>query len=145
MIDELKVVSDIGTLNSLRDEVYENARAHGFHDVGRTVGDGLMLICTEASEAFEAYREGGKLAEMRYECKHPDGDCSEDKLPRCPVKDNAREIFLHKPVGVPSEIADIIIRCLDFAGEHGIDIGSAVREKMEFNRTRPFKHGNKAL
>jgi NTP pyrophosphatase (non-canonical NTP hydrolase) len=137
-------MNDVETLNRLRDEVYANAKAHGFHDVGRTVGDGLMLICTEASEAFEAYREGGKPAEMRYECKHPDGDCAEDASERCPGADD-RAAFLHKPVGVPSEIADIIIRCLDFAGEHGIDIGRAVRQKMEFNRTRPFKHGGKTL
>jgi len=133
-------------LNDLRDEIYENAKAHGFHDVNRTVGDGLMLISTEVAEAYEAFREGAKLAEMRYECKHPDGDCGEDLLPRCPVEEDAeREIYLHKPVGVPSEIADIVIRCLDFSGEHGIDIESAVREKMEFNRTRPFRHGNKVL
>jgi NTP pyrophosphatase (non-canonical NTP hydrolase) len=132
------------TLNDLRDEVYENARAHGFHDVGRTVGDALMLITTEVGEAYEAFREGAKLAEMRYECKYPGDDCGEDGLLRCP-DGNEREVFLHKPVGVPSEIADVIIRCLDFAGEHHIDIERAVREKMEFNRTRPFKHGGKVL
>lgn len=123
------------TLNDLRDEVYENARAHGFHDVGRTVGDGLMLICTEVSEAFEAHREGAKISTMHYECRHPKGDCGNDRDVLC-VDDS-----LHKPVGVPSEIADIIIRCLDFAGEHGIDIERAVREKMAFNKTRPFRHG----
>lgn len=137
-------------LNTLRDEVYENAKVHGFHEVKRTVGDGLMLICTEASEAFEAYREGGKLAEMRYECKDPKGDCGEDRSPLCHLDDWDRATLgsdarLHKPVGVPSEIADIIIRCFDFAGEHGIDIERAVEEKMAYNKSRPFKHGGKVL
>jgi NTP pyrophosphatase (non-canonical NTP hydrolase) len=108
------------SLNALRDAAYENAKAHGFHEVKRTVGDAIMLIVTEAGEAFEAYREGAPVNEMRYE---PNG----------------------KPVGVPSEIADIIIRCLDFSGEYGIDIERAVLEKMKFNLSRPFKHGNKAL
>lgn len=133
-------------LNKLRDEIYENAKAHGFHDVKRTVGDGLMLICTEAAEAFEAYREGAKVAEMRYECKHPKGDCGDDRLPCCDSHlDDGSAVCLHKPVGVPSEIADIIIRCLDFAGEYAIDIERVVNEKMAYNKTRPFKHGNKAL
>lgn len=127
------------TLNVLRDEVYENAKAHGFHDVGRTVGDGLMLICTEASEAFEAYREGGKLAEFLYD---PGTWGSAVELSREP---SGKDGKLYKPVGVVSEIADVIIRCLDFAGEHDIDIERAVREKMAYNKTRPFKHGNKAL
>jgi len=132
------------TLNVLRDEVYENARVHGFHDVERTVGDSLMLITTEVSEAFEAYREGSRPAEMFYECKNPKGDCDHDRSSRC-YPDDGSDACLHKPVGVPSEIADVIIRCLDFCGEHGIDIERVVLEKMEFNRSRPFKHGGKVL
>lgn len=132
------------SLNGLRDEAYGNAKAHGFHDNGHTVGDGLMLITTEVGEAFEAFREGAKPAEMRYECRHPKGDCGHDGSPRCWPDDGSGDCS-HKPVGVPSEIADIIIRCLDFSGEHGIDIGRAVLEKMAHNKSRPFKHGNKAL
>src|SRR5277367_4101704 len=122
--------ADAKTLTTLRDEAYENARAHGFHDVNRTVGDAMMLLCTEVVEAFEAFREGAPLNEMKYEgsdvFKGSDGK-------------------LHKPVGVPSEIADIVIRCFDFCGEHNIDLERVVLEKMAFNRTRPFRHGNKAL
>jgi NTP pyrophosphatase (non-canonical NTP hydrolase) len=132
------------SLNVLRDEIYANAKAHGFHSVGRTVGDSLMLITTEVSEAFEAYREGAKVAEMRYECKNPKGDCDHDDSPRC-YPDDGSDGCLHKPIGVSSEIADVIIRCLDFCGEHSIDIERVVLEKMEFNRSRPFKHGNKVL
>jgi hypothetical protein len=46
-----------------------------------------------------------------------------------------------KPIGVPSEMADVIIRVLDFCGKHDIDIERAVNEKMAYNKTRPFKHG----
>jgi NTP pyrophosphatase (non-canonical NTP hydrolase) len=130
------------TLTALRDEAYDNAKAHGFHDkdVRRTVGDAMMLIATEVSEAFEAFREGGKLNETLYdpgtwgsavpllrESKSPDGS------------------KLYKPVGVPSELADIIIRVLDFCGEHDIDIERVTLEKMAYNRSRPYKHGNKVL
>jgi NTP pyrophosphatase (non-canonical NTP hydrolase) len=143
-VNESESLVFVASLNGLRDEAYENAKVHGFHDVKRTVGDALMLITTEASEAYEAFREGCKPAEMRYECRHPKGDCGEDGSPRCWPDDGSGDCS-HKPVGVPSEIADIIIRCFDFAGEHGIDIGRAVIEKMAHNKSRSFKHGGKVL
>jgi len=132
------------SLNELRDEAYANAKAHGFHDVKRTVGDALMLITTEVGEAYEAFREGSKVAEVRYECRHPKGDCGGYGSPRCYPDDGTNECA-HKPVGVASEIADIVIRVFDFCGEHEIDLERIVLEKMAYNKTRPFRHGNKAL
>ena len=35
------------------------------------------------------------------------------------------------------------IRILDFCGANNIDIDSHVKAKLEYNRTRPFKHGKK--
>lgn len=150
------------TLGALRDAAHGNARDHGFHDVARTVGDGLMLIVTEASEAYESFREGSKPAEFRYEEKvaaytqsgapllDDEGKQAFVALPRrdpFPKKaDGTDDVDRpRKPVGVPSELADIIVRVLDFSGEHGIDIERAVLEKMAYNRTRPHKHGGKVL
>jgi hypothetical protein len=48
-----------------------------------------------------------------------------------------------KPEGVPSELADIIIRVGDAAEEYNIDIGREVLLKMAYNATRPYKHGGK--
>jgi NTP pyrophosphatase (non-canonical NTP hydrolase) len=42
---------------------------------------------------------------------------------------------------IPDELADIMIRTMDLAEGFGIDIQDAVVKKMEFNRTRPYKHG----
>jgi len=39
------------------------------------------------------------------------------------------------------EIADIFIRLMDICGTLGIDIESEIINKMQYNRTRPFKHG----
>ncbi len=128
------------TLTALRNEAYDNAKAHGFHDVSRTVGDAMMLIATEVSEAFEAFREGGKLNETFY---HPGTWGSAVELSREPKSPDGSKLY--KPVGVPSELADIIIRVLDFCGEHDIDIERIVIEKMAYNRSRPFKHGGKVL
>lgn len=51
--------------------------------------------------------------------------------------------FDMKPEGVPTEMADIIIRVLDAACAYGIDIDKAIAEKVAYNRTRPYKHGGK--
>jgi len=48
-----------------------------------------------------------------------------------------------KPIGIPSELADIIIRVLDICGAYGVDIDAAVESKMEFNETREVRHGGK--
>jgi len=70
------------------------------------------------AEALEAYREEGNV-ETYY-----DGN---------------------KPCGVPSELADVIIRIMDFCGKHNINIGAITIEKLRFNRSRPHRHGGKAL
>lgn len=50
-----------------------------------------------------------------------------------------------KPEGVPIELADVIIRVADMCGRYGIDLEAALRIKQVFNRTRPRKHGGKAI
>ena len=41
------------------------------------------------------------------------------------------------------EIADVYIRLGDLCGHLGIDIEKEIIKKMEFNKTRPYKHGKK--
>ena len=48
-----------------------------------------------------------------------------------------------KPVGIASELADVIIRTLDLGYMLGLDMDEAVRLKMEHNKTRPYRHGGK--
>lgn len=72
----------------------------------RNVPEMLCLVHSEISEAMEGYRK--KL--------------SDDKLPH-------RSMF-------EVELADAMIRIFDLAGGHGLDLGGAVREKLEFNASR---------
>jgi NTP pyrophosphatase (non-canonical NTP hydrolase) len=101
-------------LNVLRDHCLRIAIEHGFTDA--SPGEDIALIHSEASEALEDIRAGHGLNEY---WKRQDG----------------------KPLGVPSEMADIIIRVLHFCGKHGIDIDEAVFDKMKYNESRPYKHG----
>ena len=48
-----------------------------------------------------------------------------------------------KPEGLPSELADVIIRALDIAGALGIDTERAIRAKVDYNKSRSYKHGGK--
>lgn len=43
--------------------------------------------------------------------------------------------------GVEEELADVLIRIFDFAYQHNLRLGAALAAKMQFNLTRPFKHG----
>jgi NTP pyrophosphatase (non-canonical NTP hydrolase) len=42
------------------------------------------------------------------------------------------------------ELADCILRIMDYAAGYGLDVAAALLEKMEYNSTRPFMHGKKA-
>jgi NTP pyrophosphatase (non-canonical NTP hydrolase) len=81
-----------------------------------TIAEKLALIHSETSEALEDVRAGRDIDSNTYRA---DG----------------------KPEGLPSELADIIIRIGDLAGWLGIDLEAAVIEKMQFNASRPYKHG----
>ena len=45
-----------------------------------------------------------------------------------------------KPCGIPSELADVVIRIFDFCGGMNIDLEKIILEKMAYNETRPYKH-----
>ena len=42
-----------------------------------------------------------------------------------------------------AELADIVIRILDFAGAYKLPLPEVILEKMAYNSTRPFMHGDK--
>jgi NTP pyrophosphatase (non-canonical NTP hydrolase) len=45
---------------------------------------------------------------------------------------------------VAEELGDVLIRIFDGAIEFDLDIETAILTKMEYNKTRSYKHGNKA-
>lgn len=75
----------------------------------------LALITSEVSEAIEAVR-GGAFDET---------------------------VLDEKPEGLPAELADVVIRCLDLAEGLGLDLAAAIERKMAYNRGRPVRHGGK--
>jgi len=47
--------------------------------------------------------------------------------------------------GVAEELADIIIRVFDIAAAANIDLEKAIKEKHDYNKTRPYRHGGKLV
>ena len=94
------------------------ADEHGFHEPGTNdnMAAWVANLHGEVSELWEAYR-ADTLRET----------CEKDAR-----IDNAEE-----------ELADIIIRTLDIAGQMGINIERAMRIKCEYNMGRPYLHGGK--
>lgn len=44
---------------------------------------------------------------------------------------------------VAEELADCCIRIFDYCGARGIDLEGSLSKKMEYNKTRPYRHGKK--
>lgn len=95
---------------------HETATKHGFHDKGVNTHLGrLMLIVCEVAEAVEALRKVGMAPRSK-------------KIP--------------KFTNLEEELADIVVRVMDFAEEYGVcDVAGAILEKMEYNKHRPHMHG----
>lgn len=126
-----------GTINYLVQEAHSNAVDKGWWADDRSFGEIIALIHSEASEALEDYRNGTAPTEMWFEAK--DKDTGHKAI------STVQHTLYWKPCGIPSELADIVIRVFDACGRYEIDLEQAIREKMAYNATRPQRHGGKVL
>lgn len=124
------------SINELVQAAHQNAVSKGWWDEPRSFGEIIALIHSEASEALEDHRNGKLPTEVWFEAKNYDGDI-------VLFKEQAAPDF--KPCGIPSELADIVIRVFDACGRYGIDLERAITQKMTYNATRPRRHGGKKL
>lgn len=198
-------------MDELIKEIHENAKAHGWWDDERSLGEIISLIHSELSKALEEYRDRKPLMYWNKN-NSPCTDFKNDE-------GNSWSYNGDKPEGIAVELADVIIRILDYFGKmectideiespgvlyklenpnfpcfitqmhalvtnawihrgdtdedsdqyadeandtmwwlsetvasifdwckhNGIDMYEAIRIKHEYNKTRPFKHGGKAI
>lgn len=126
------------TIKEIQKMIHENAKAHGWWDEERPFGELIALCHSELSEALEEYRRGAlpNKTYLRYQDGEPCESCFKGACAGC--KDL-------KPEGIPSELADTVIRIMDICEHFGIDLESAIIQKHAFNITRPYKHGGKVI
>lgn len=118
-------------IKELAKECHNTAKAKGFWDKERNLGELLMLITSELGEALEAdrkdkYADLEKLDKLRQEGRAVVSSFQET------VKDTFED-----------ELADVLIRLLDLVEAKGIDIERHITLKMEYNKTRERLHGKK--
>jgi hypothetical protein len=112
-----------GPLNRMAAEVHQTAVEHGWWEGGeRSLGDQFANFHCELSEAWEEYRDGHPLTEIRIHIDPKKGE---------------------GPVGFPIELADLLIRVFDTAAAYHIDLDLAFCTKAAYNKTRPYRHGGK--
>lgn len=123
--EQLQQVVDLQFVKSLSQmgaRCYSNAHAHGFwpqdytptaeHNAGRNDGEAIALKHSELSELLEAVRDGNPPSK------------------KIPEFTQAEE-----------ELADLLIRALDYAHGRGFRLAEAVLAKHAYNLGRPHKHG----
>ena len=110
------------TINEWAAAIHEYAKDKGWWDQPRAIGDIFILFTSEVAEAYEEYRNGHEVTETYYKEGAPT-----------------------KPEGVPTELADVIIRILDFAQWAGIDLQDIMAKKHAYNQTRAYRHGGKRV
>lgn len=138
-------------LNDFAAEVHALAVEKGWWENAPTFPEVITMIHCELSEAVQEYRDG--KPDFYYSCVA----CGENRLPCGSAGTVNCYNFSHgngpenctyragKPEGVAVELADAILRILDYCAAAGIDIESVLETKHEYNKGREYRHGGKLI
>ncbi len=169
-------------LSELAKEIHANAVEHGWWESERSFGEVIALCHSELSEALEEYRNGHGLAEVYYNGDKPEGvpvelaDCiirildycgyvnleCDDKGAQsrvisyyCKNLNDFGDVIsaMHLQLSMSRDYTDYgnfyLIVCIHYILQYcewaGIDIDAVVRLKIEYNKTRSYRHGNKVI
>lgn len=120
-------------LNELAKEIHDTSKNAGWWEGGdRNPLEVLMLITSELAEAAEEFRNNRPALYYLDSTGEEVSRFTPNTFPS-----------LIKPEGWAVEVADAIIRCLDYTAQQGVDIQGIVELKMKYNKTRPRRHGGK--
>lgn len=111
---EMQQEKFIDSFNDMAKETGENALAKGFWDGEQNEGEKICLMHSELSECLDALRHGNP----------PDNHIPEFS-------------------GAEAELADTVIRIMDFAYHKKLRLAEAIIAKHKYNKNRPYKHNKK--
>jgi len=114
--NEVTEMAFIGSYRAIEDNAARIAMEHGWivKDTPEDKAVKIALMHSELSEALEAVRENNPQSE-----KIPDFTLLEE------------------------ELADVILRIMNFGGQLDLRIPEAIIAKDKYNSNRPYKHGGK--
>lgn len=98
------------------------------------------IVGAHADQVFKALDKFVRTHQMRSLHNGNPGEEMTDKEWRL-----LSDAGIAKPEGVPTELADAVIRILDTCEVAGIDLGFEIERKMAYNETRAIRHGGRAL
>jgi len=93
-------------------KIYKNAVKHGFWEEDPNDAERIALMHSELSEALEALRNGNPSSNKIIEYS-----------------------------SLEEELADTVIRIMDYAFGNDLDIAGAIIAKIEYNKNREYMHG----
>lgn len=110
-------------LNELAQKIHESNKLRGFDVSKDNIGQTLMLIVGEMSEALDAHQCGRFVPENSVEC--------------CLTTESIQiltDVFeRHIKNTFEDELADIVIRTLDFCAAFGVDVEHAYKRTCAFH------------
>lgn len=104
----------VKAFNEEAERNFKVAKEHGWWDGNINVGMKVALMHSELSEALEALRRG-----------------------------NPADSHIPGFSSLEAELADVMIRVMDYGVYHNLRLAEAIQAKREYNATRSFKHGGK--
>ena len=122
------------TIKKLQDTAFANALRHGFHHKDQNIGEMLMLIVSELSEALEADRKNKHADLQNYNAGIATYNGESESQDKSTFEFYIKDTF-------EDELADAVIRIADLCGYLNIDLESHIKAKMRYNESRPHKHG----
>lgn len=110
-------------LNKLRDEAYQNAVEHGWHDEDLSTEHFLCLVISELMEAVQAERKGKHADRIQFDNYMSLRERSDEEF---------KYAFTHGiKDSVEDELADACIRLLDLAGLRNVDLGEVDVDELK--------------